>query len=1084
MNVLPDYENCSENELFSNAIASALNGKGFDQDYEDVEEEECSFQSCPFVDDLQNKCLASRITPISSNISVAAKCTMDSVLSEANSSKQDCVASVPNTIDRSQLDISTMKVTPKKAEQHEYYPLTPTANLKVLLHAASPEIRNYERRKLNMSQSDGQDECDLNSFHCTDSSMVFQPVNSTPNTESTISGVPVISQEFRNENFENVTEEVEVETTATRFLDVPVFESGYDSEDKVDAENILDGSSNNKLAKQKLCNRKEKSLGLLCHRFLRLYPEYPKESISICLDDAASKLTVGRRRIYDIINVLESIKVVTRLAKNNYMWRGRNGLSQTLCNIRNEAEENGYANVLRENFSRACQIRLPSSTPSSRFSPIKNTSVEENDLTVKRRDKSLGILSKKFVTLFIVHTKQQVSLEMAARVLITNGSLADNKYKTKVRRLYDIANILTSLKLIKKIFHPGRKPSFRWIGPEVIQKPRNPDSPASSKIKVVVTSPIANIWSSPNLKISALDDSGLSSLCQVAEQERKDLCIATPVKNGDYATATVRRAERYAILTPIKGGPYEVTEKKSCKYTNESGNFSLDSSFDTDEVFRQELESLRQRFPSPMSRLLSACNVQQALSQHKKKKTQKTKAPKQTDLTEAFKSSTKKEQSQVKIFPPPQSLTCKDLALSPVTVNLDYLKEQQDVISETVEVTRAGETKLNNNIIKNIFASSEKKIPSSQGPKHAQSRNDHILVPVSNIQFVDPRKLIKGKVIATSSCKKSERNLSSELHTLGYMEKVSKSNGVAGKMPHNKVSKVKYLIPVGADEKPIKLLPSVSQRNQLVKLQPRKAFKIVINPSHIPGQLSSLSAQADKENLRSNVKQEQPKSNTIRIMQPKTDQSFVKLEVKESPEQTKKLSSALLNSKPSMGNSISRSSSVVTNLVTRLEKQGYCSAANSVVSQPRQVLQEIGTHTPHAIQFAALERSIYRENLFKPFPKRARVETLYNPQPENDPTKGDQLAFPFDNSGKMLLNHEWDEGRSAFMKTSKTSTLPDLKRSTAHSSRSVGCTPVNFKVMNRSNSSTSLPGNLDSMSAKSQIRLIPRAKEIMTETEL
>lgn len=38
----------------------------------------------------------------------------------------------------------------------------------------------------------------------------------------------------------------------------------------------------------------------------------------------------------------------------------------------------------------------------------------------------------------------------------------------KVRRLYDIANVLTSLGLIKKVHvreEKGRKPAFKWLGP-------------------------------------------------------------------------------------------------------------------------------------------------------------------------------------------------------------------------------------------------------------------------------------------------------------------------------------------------------------------------------------------------------------------------------------------------------------------------------------------------------------------------------------------------------------------------------------------------------------------------------------------
>lgn len=48
--------------------------------------------------------------------------------------------------------------------------------------------------------------------------------------------------------------------------------------------------------------------------------------------------------------------------------------------------------------------------------------------------------------------------------------LAYFKFAAKIRRLYDIANILTSLDLIRKVHVTeirGRKPAFKYIGPDV-----------------------------------------------------------------------------------------------------------------------------------------------------------------------------------------------------------------------------------------------------------------------------------------------------------------------------------------------------------------------------------------------------------------------------------------------------------------------------------------------------------------------------------------------------------------------------------------------------------------------------------------
>ena len=60
-------------------------------------------------------------------------------------------------------------------------------------------------------------------------------------------------------------------------------------------------------------------------------------------------------------------------------------------------------------------------------------------------------------------------LEDAAQCLVFQGC-PEGKHKTKVRRLYDIANVLCSLRLIEKMVlsnQVGRKPAFVWTGPNL-----------------------------------------------------------------------------------------------------------------------------------------------------------------------------------------------------------------------------------------------------------------------------------------------------------------------------------------------------------------------------------------------------------------------------------------------------------------------------------------------------------------------------------------------------------------------------------------------------------------------------------------
>ncbi|XP_072914858.1 uncharacterized protein [Hemitrygon akajei] len=316
-----------------------------------------------------------------------------------------------------------IQVTPSKLpDKSPSEPWSPTANLRMLISVASPEIRDREKKK-------------------------------------------ELFRQIENERVESAGDVIQLAA-------------------------VDDGATDE--FEQQRPSRKQKSLGLLCQKFLARYPNYPisTEKTEISLDEVATELGVERRRIYDIVNVLESLQLVSRVAKNQYSWHGLLGLGQTLAVLKRRGEQLGYVEQLAHVRHRDLELELDADGEERRDAPQENwtgcqepagdsPSPEPKSKSVSmnsRKDKSLRIMSEKFVMLFLVAEPRTIALDAAAKILIEEGqpeAVDSSKFKTKIRRLYDIANVLTSLGLIKKVHmnERGRKPVFQWVGPVCQDQP-------------------------------------------------------------------------------------------------------------------------------------------------------------------------------------------------------------------------------------------------------------------------------------------------------------------------------------------------------------------------------------------------------------------------------------------------------------------------------------------------------------------------------------------------------------------------------------------------------------------------------------
>uniref|UniRef100_A0A9J7XZG2 Transcription factor E2F8 n=1 Tax=Cyprinus carpio carpio TaxID=630221 RepID=A0A9J7XZG2_CYPCA len=367
-------------------------------------------------------------------------------------------------------------------------PWTPTSNLKMLISAASPEIRNREKER--------------------------------------------------------------------------AVDSGESENSQVSIEEPEQGEEVEKLQ----TSRKDKSLGLLCYKFLARYPNFPNPAVNnnISLDDVATELNVERRRIYDIMNVLESLNMVSRLAKNRYTWHGRVKLAQTLAMLKRSGKENRYDQLMQQIRQRSLEREFDLDGEEKENEEMSGFDMDGDSSQAElsgadpkaasansRKDKSLRVMSQKFVMLFLVSSPPVVSLEIAAKILIGEDHIVDqdkNKFKTKIRRLYDIANVLSSLELIKKVHvteDRGRKPAFKWTGPEDLPSPKGKCTASRLlESRSSVDNCAKNLFSSPGTKRGFTRHHSLVKLVKSIQDDRRKINSApsSPIKmtdesaNGEFYT--------------------------------------------------------------------------------------------------------------------------------------------------------------------------------------------------------------------------------------------------------------------------------------------------------------------------------------------------------------------------------------------------------------------------------------------------------------------------------------------------------------------------------------------------------------------
>lgn len=306
-------------------------------------------------------------------------------------------------------------------------------------------------------------------------------------------------------------------------------------------------------------SRKEKSLGLLCQRFLVAMNEETRVSSSreVHLETVARKMNVEKRRIYDIVNVMEALDAMSKTNKSYYRWHGLEGLPKLMADLQKEAvEERLPERVLRVEQAMCSFTELsPGSrkfgakeivgtlvgedaSPSSSNHSTDALNLSQNSekrTRVDGRDRqgrnSLAQLCRRFLMVLLSNPKntRRVSLDVASTVLIKDPETEgfEPPSRSRCRRLYDIANVLVALGLIKKVhylFGTKKIPLFVYCGPE-------PDENSTFDVNACIERLLASTASTPLTPQMKATTAAMQHSLSLGKRSNSEANLTVPSQN-------------------------------------------------------------------------------------------------------------------------------------------------------------------------------------------------------------------------------------------------------------------------------------------------------------------------------------------------------------------------------------------------------------------------------------------------------------------------------------------------------------------------------------------------------------------------